>query len=373
MAASQGQQVNELGWPQLETVVEVPSADELGPGDHVAAEEEVARIPEYVGFAVFASSQELEEAVNRPLPSTGAASHMPMLSELQPFPPPPTSPPLSTPGVHPGPADTSSVASSYPPFQLNPRAREYDVAGWHLRNRDQHIQSEARDPMDPPDERPIGGPMADEDARVRRRRNAIYHMAMVYRRLMAADHDNQAEELSAHFRRLFGEEYENEMLHEQRIRDTDRKCHNCDYKNYDDKALATHIVKGAIPAMIAQTIYQCPGCQGTACSDLRQQANARRELVLVTFGNPVDGTIVDAYTSPEELALLREQYLARQNLAVFYHFAEGYEFIHTLADGQHYSVILVTPPDPIAEQHANSTWTHRSRTEQDGPASITED
>ncbi|KAK3699634.1 hypothetical protein LTR37_016370 [Vermiconidia calcicola] len=56
-------------------------------------------------------------------------------------------------------------------------------------------------------------------------------------------------------------------LHEQRIRDTNRKCHNCDYKNYDDKALATHIMTGAIPAMIAQTIYRCPGCQGTVCSD----------------------------------------------------------------------------------------------------------
>ncbi|KAK3701820.1 hypothetical protein LTR37_015242 [Vermiconidia calcicola] len=54
--------------------------------------------------------------------------------------------------------------------------------------------------------------------------------------------------------------------HKKRIRDTNRKCRNCDYKTYDDKALATHIMTGAIPAMIAQTIYQCPGCQETVCS-----------------------------------------------------------------------------------------------------------
>ncbi|KAK3725549.1 hypothetical protein LTR37_000519 [Vermiconidia calcicola] len=106
---------------------------------------------------------------------------------------------------------------------------------------------------------------------------------------------------------------------------------------------------------------------------LRQQASARRELVAVTFANPLEGTTVDPYTSPEELDVLREQYRARHHTATLYHFPEGYEFIHTLADGQHYSVVLITPPDLIAEQHADGTWTRRARTEQDGPESITED
>ena len=87
----------------------------------------------------------------------------------------------------------------------------------------------------------------------------------------------------------------------------------------------------------------------------------------------MESTIVDAYTSPEELALLRQRYLTRHDLAVFYHVPEGYEFIHTPADGQHYSVILIIPPGLIAVQHANGTWTRRSQSKQGGPASITED
>lgn len=129
-----------------------------------------------------------------------------------PFPPPRSAPPLSPLGVHPGPADTSSVASSRPPFQLNPQAPVFDaVARLYLQRGNRHL-SHARDPMMPPNERSEGAPMADEDARVRRIRDAVYHMAMVYRRLMAADLDFQAEELNEHFTRLYGEDYENERV-----------------------------------------------------------------------------------------------------------------------------------------------------------------
>ncbi|KAK3724509.1 hypothetical protein LTR37_001133 [Vermiconidia calcicola] len=209
MVPSYTEQENELGWPDLVTMAGVPSEDDTAPAHDIPTEHETAQVAEYAGWAEYASSQAQAEGVNERSPGTVEASSPVAPGGLEPFPPPRTSPPLSTPGVHPGPADTSSVASSHPPFQLNPRAPEFDYLRARLIS---GPPPGTRDPMDNPDERPIGGPMADEYARVRRRRNAIYHMAMVYRRLMAADHDGQAEDLSVHFRRLFGDEYENEVV-----------------------------------------------------------------------------------------------------------------------------------------------------------------
>ena len=54
--------------------------------------------------------------------------------------------------------------------------------------------------------------MADAVMVERLVRDAVYHMAMVYYRLMSADQDVQAEELADHFRSLFGEHYDDEAV-----------------------------------------------------------------------------------------------------------------------------------------------------------------
>ena len=63
-----------------------------------------------------------------------------------------------------------------------------------------------------PGKAPVEGPRADFAVLERRRRDAIYHVAMVYRRLMTVNMDIQAEELATHFRDLFGPEYDDEQV-----------------------------------------------------------------------------------------------------------------------------------------------------------------
>ena len=78
-------------------------------------------------------------------------------------------------------------------------------------DRGQGVQPQARDPMRPPGNRPVGPNGVHEVTAADmefRRRNAIYHMAMVYRRLVSVDMDIEAEAFNQQFQNLFGEEYE---------------------------------------------------------------------------------------------------------------------------------------------------------------------
>ena len=58
--------------------------------------------------------------------------------------------------------------------------------------------------MDVPDERALGIPMTQQEAVVRRRRDAARHAALVYRRMTAADMDEDAAMLDREFERIFG-------------------------------------------------------------------------------------------------------------------------------------------------------------------------
>jgi hypothetical protein len=72
--------------------------------------------------------------------------------------------------------------------------------------------SNARDPMDIPPDVPIDEQREiSDDIAARRRLNAIHHLAMAYRRLMAANSVQEAEDLHAIFCNRFGAEYEEEV------------------------------------------------------------------------------------------------------------------------------------------------------------------
>lgn len=129
------------------------------------------------------------------------------------LPPPRRTPRLTPPGVHPGPADTSSVATSPArdlpdlPRALNPQAPIFDAMGNFFLRRGQVGQPGALDPMDIPDDGLHG------DANMRRRRDAARHAAMVYRRLMVPGQQDDAEGLNREFERIFGEYYINYRFH----------------------------------------------------------------------------------------------------------------------------------------------------------------
>lgn len=66
--------------------------------------------------------------------------------------------------------------------------------------------------MDMPNEAPIGGDLNLDDETVQRRRSsAIRHMARVYRRLIASELVQEAEDLNVIFSLRCGNEYEEEV------------------------------------------------------------------------------------------------------------------------------------------------------------------
>ncbi|KAK3058208.1 hypothetical protein LTR09_001286 [Extremus antarcticus] len=124
----------------------------------------------------------------------------------QPFSPPGYRSSTETPGVHHGPADSSSMASSATRSRISPPATSprAQVARQYLQRGQ---PSGARNPMDMPNEAPIGGDLNLDDETVQRRRSsAIRHMARVYRRLMASELVQEAEDLNVIFSLRYGEE-----------------------------------------------------------------------------------------------------------------------------------------------------------------------
>ena len=59
----------------------------------------------------------------------------------------------------------------------------------------------------------------------------------------------------------------------------------------------------------------------------------------------------------------------RRNLAALAWYPDGYWFLNELDEGVQQFVQLLTPPDQIAVQHDDGTWSRRVRiVDQDGPA-----
>lgn len=77
-------------------------------------------------------------------------------------------------------------------------------------------------------------------------------------------------------------------------------------------------------------------------------------------------------TTPESLALLRVRFLRRRELAGLLAFPEGYEFEHRLGDDDvGRRVVILTPPNQIAVQNGDGTWTRRLRRSTDPPPPYT--
>ncbi|KAK3703308.1 hypothetical protein LTR37_014520 [Vermiconidia calcicola] len=73
--------------------------------------------------------------------------------------------------------------------------------------------------------------------------------------------------------------------------------------------------------------------------------------------------VIGARTSSDDLIAMGRRYVRRLDSANLARYPEGYVFINTLANGEEYPVILLTPPDLVAVQRADGTWYRRTRGE----------
>lgn len=80
----------------------------------------------------------------------------------------------------------------------------------YYRQRGGQVQPDSLEPNQVIDDRPFGGNQeASPETAARRVESAAGYAALVYRRLMAADREMDANDLDAHFVRVFGEDYVN--------------------------------------------------------------------------------------------------------------------------------------------------------------------
>ncbi|KAK4545362.1 hypothetical protein LTR36_003542 [Oleoguttula mirabilis] len=96
------------------------------------------------------------------------------------------------------------------------------------------------------------------------------------------------------------------------------------------------------------------------------------DSVSLHFGTPGETLQVDIEDDDEERHIMfLRRFTHRRDLAALARFPEGYNFTNTVDDGTQVPVVLLTPPDQVAIQHEDGTWSRQPHQASDGPSVFT--
>ncbi|KAK5128881.1 hypothetical protein LTR85_000214 [Meristemomyces frigidus] len=115
---------------------------------------------------------------------------------------------------------------------------------------------------------------------------------------------------------------------------------------------------------------------GRSSQDSSPPASTREDddLVLRQFGIPGEALEVDLEDDDYEGRLmLTRRFELRRDLAALARFPEGFHFVNRLDNGFQRPVLLLTPPNQVAVQHEDGTWSRQPRQTSDGPSPVTQE